>query len=161
MRRIDRHGVFQRGALLCGGLLMAMAAQASGGVFKWVDRNGITRYDDQSLLAERMTRATIARGSVAADARATVPSELVTEVARQCSDFKELSASYAEARDVYGRDPVGNQYRFSPNQVALEVARLNEKARRYCRPLAAQHLLEEAREEQRREEALRTAQSAQ
>lgn len=161
MRPIDRHGVLQRGALLCGGLLLAMAAQASGGVFKWVDRNGITRYDDQSLLAERMTRATIARGSVAADARATVPSELVTEVARQCSDFKELSASYAEARDVYGRDPVGNQYRFSPNQVALEVARLNEKSRRYCRPLAAQHLLEEAREEQRREEVLRTAQSAQ
>lgn len=144
-------------AVLCVGLLLTVAAQASGGVFRWTDRTGATRYDDNSLLAERITRATIARGAVAADAKATVPAELVTEVARQCSDFHERSASYSEARAVYGRDPAGNQYRFSAYQVGLEVARLNEEIQRYCRPLAAQYLLAEARAEMRRQEALKSA----
>ena len=96
----------------------------------------------------------------AADARATVPSELVTEVARLCSDYRERKASYAEARAVYGRDPVGNPYRFSAYQVALEVARLGEEMQRYCRPLAAQYLLAEALAERRQEAAVKTARPA-
>lgn len=138
-------------------LLLCGAAQAAGGVFKWVDRNGIVRYDDQSLLAERLTRASIARNAVAADARATVPEDFVREVAEQCSDLKERSGSYAEARAIFGNDPAGNQYQLSPNQVALEIAQLREKSQRYCRPLAAQYLLVEARAELRRQEALKTA----
>ena len=85
----------------------------------------------------------------AADAKATVPAEFVREVAQQCSDLQERGASYQQARVVYGRDPVGNQYRFSANQVALEVLRLQQAAVRYCRPLAAQHLLTELRMAQR------------
>ncbi len=104
-----------------------------------------------------MTRASIARGSVAADARATVPQEFVSEVAEQCSDLKQRSDSYAEARAIYGRDPVGNVYRFSANQMALEVARLRQETRRYCRPLAAQYLLAEVRAALRQQEALKTA----
>lgn len=138
-------------------LLLCGAAQASGGVFKWVDRNGVVRYDDQSLLAERLTRASIARNAVAADARATVPEDFVREVAEQCGDLKERSRSYAEARAIFGNDPAGNQYRFSANQVALEVAQLREQSQRYCRPLAAQYLLVEARAELARREALKTA----
>ncbi len=139
------------------GLLLCSAAQAAGGVFKWVDRHGIVRYDDQSLLAERLTRAGIARNAVAADARATVPEDFVREVAEQCRDFRERGSSYAEARAIFGNDPAGNQYRLSANQVALEIAQLREKSQRYCRPLAAQHLLVEARAELRRREALKTA----
>jgi len=143
--------------LICCGLLLAASAQAAGGVFRWVDRNGVMRYDDQNLLAERLTHASIARGSVAADAKATIPAELVAEVAKQCGDLKERSESYAQARAIYGSDPVGNQYRFSPTQVALEVARLREETRRYCRPLAAQYLLAEVRAEIRRQDGLKAA----
>lgn len=145
--------------MLCIGLLATVTAEAAGGVYRWTDRSGATRYDDNSLLAERLTRATIARSAVAADARATVPSELVAEVARQCSDYRERGDSYSEARVVYGRDPAGNQYRFSAYQVALEVARLDEEIHRYCRPLAAQYLLAEARAELRRQNALKTGHS--
>lgn len=146
-------------ALLLGlGLgLVGTAQAAGGGVFKWVGRDGVVRYDDQSLLAERITRATIARGSVAADARATVPEELVDAVARQCGDLRERAEAFDTARSVYGRDPVGNQYQLSANQIALEVAALQQQARRYCRPLAAQHLLAELREAQRLEAVSRTA----
>ena len=142
-------------ALLLAGLALcsAVPAQAAGGVFKLVDADGVVRYDDYSLLAERLSRASLARGLVAADARATVPAEFVAEVAEQCSDLRERSDSYAQAREIYGHDPAGNQYRFSANQVALEVARLQQQARRYCRPLAAQYLLQEARLALSREQA--------
>ena len=149
-----------RKLLLCLGLLAAFDAAAAG-VYKWVDRTGATRFDDHSLLAERLTRASIARGAVAADAKATVPAELVAEVAQQCRDFKERRASYAEARAVFGRDPVGNQYQFSPYQVALEVARLGEETRRFCRPLAAQYLIAEARTALRQQaETLKSAEKS-
>jgi len=153
--------LLSRAALLTIGLLLASAAQAiGGGVYKWVDRDGVVRYDDQSLLAERITRATIARGSVAADARATVPEDLVLAVAQQCADLPEHATAYREARHVYGRDPGGNQYLFSANQVALEVAGLQQQARRYCRPLAAQHLLAEVRAAERLEAQTRSAEPA-
>ncbi len=147
-------------ALVLGcALLHAQAATAAGGVFKWVDGKGITRYDDQSRLAERLTRLSIAKAAVAPDARATVPSAFVTEVAEQCADLKERRSIYLQAREVYGRDPGGNQYRFSRNQIALEVAQLAEQAERYCRPLAAQYLLVEARQALLRDAALRSAPS--
>lgn len=139
--------------LLIPALFGTASAQAAG-VYKWVDRQGVIRYDDYSLLAERLTRASIARGGVAADAKATVPAEFVAEVARQCGDLKERAAAYAEARAVYGRDPVGNQYRLSANQVALEVARLRQDSARYCRPLAAQYLLADVREMLRQQQAV-------
>lgn len=145
----------ERWLLLCGGLCMAMAAGASGGVFKWVDARGIVHYDDYSLQAERLTRASIARGLVDADPKATVPAELVAEVAHQCSDLKERSASYASAQVLFGRDPVGNQYRLSNYQAALERAVLVQQSQRYCRPLAAQYIRIEAHEA--RIAALKTA----
>lgn len=147
-------------AALCGLMLLcASQAHAVGGVFKGVDEKGVVQYDDYSLLAERLTRATIARGSVAADAKATVPAEFVREVAQQCSDLRQRGASYQQARVVYGRDPAGNQYRFSANQVALEVLRLQQAATRYCRPLAAQYLLAEARAALRHQQQLAAAAS--
>lgn len=148
----QRHSVFLTLLLLTG------AVHAAGGVFKWVDGHGVTHYDDQSLLAQRMTRATIARGYVAADPTATVSADYVAEVADQCTDLRQRSASFADARELYGRDPIGNQYRLSENQVALERARLAQETTRYCQPLAAQALLAEARAEARRQRALKVAQ---
>lgn len=131
----------------CAVLLLALlpaAAQAAGGVFRWVDRGGVVHYDDQSLLQERMTRATIARGSVPADAKATVPVEFVVAVARQCQDLRERSNSYAEAAEIFARDPAGNQYRLSETQAALERARLAQDTRAFCGPLASEKLLAKA-----------------
>ncbi len=159
LRNPDRCHRRLHAGLLCGGLLVAMAAEAAGGVYKWVDRNGVVRYDDQNRLAERMTRASIARGFVAPDAKATAPEELVAAVAQQCSDLRQRTDSYTLATSIYGSDPVGNQYRFSAYQVALEIARLRQESQRYCRPLAAQYLLTEARAELRRQEALKTGPS--
>ena len=157
--KLERSGLRQwRRVCLCAIACLAGTAQAAG-VYKWVDRNGIVRYDDHSLLAERLTRASIARGAVAADAKATVPAEFVEEVAKQCSDLKERSDSYAGAREIFGRDPSGNVYRFSDRQQALEVAYLQQDTYRYCRPLAAQYLLMEARAEIRaaEQQALKSA----
>ena len=127
-------------------LLLPLAAEAAPpAVFKWVDQSGVTRYDDQSRLAERLTRATLARRKVAADLTASLPAEFVQEVARLCSDLADRRDSYASARELFARDPVGNQYRLSANQMALERAQMSEEATRYCRPLAAEKLVREAR----------------
>jgi len=125
-------------------LVFGSAVQAAG-VYKWVDRQGVTRYDDQTLTAERLTRATIAKRAVASNPSAKAPTDFIAEVARQCQDVSSRSASYANARELYGRDPAGNTYRFSDYQLALERARLAEETRRFCRPLAAEKLLAEAR----------------
>ncbi len=137
-------------------LLWTLSATAlAAGVYKWVDRQGIVHYDDRTLSAERLTRATIAKRAVAAEATARAPQDFVEDVARQCADVSTRSASYAEARELYGRDPVGNQYRFSDYQLALERARLAHETRRYCQPLAAEKLLAEARAAS--QQALRSA----
>lgn len=107
-------------------------------MFRWTDRSGVVHYDDQSLLEERMTRASIARGSVAADARATVPTEFVLAVARQCEDLRERSQSYREAVELYGSDTAGNRYRLSETQKALERAKLAQETREFCGPLASE-----------------------
>lgn len=146
--------------VLVGCLFGAAGAAQAGGVFKWVDSRGITHYDDQNLLAERLTRATIARGLVEADPKATVSAEFVQAIARQCQDLRERSASYAGAQALYASDPAGNQYQLNERQVALERATLASEARRYCRPLAAQLILQEVREE-RRLAALRSESASQ
>ncbi len=123
----------------------AMQGAAAGGVYKWVDRQGMVHYDDRTLSAERLTRATIAKRAVASNPTARAPADFVGEVARQCRELKLHNDVYANARELFGRDPAGNQYRFSDYQMALERARLADEVRRYCQPLAAEKLLAEAR----------------
>lgn len=139
--------------LLVALLLLPTGTFAAGSVFKWVDRNGVVHYDDQTRLAQRLTRATIASRFVAADAKATAPADFVGEVARQCRDLRERSTSFEQATELYGRDPGGNQFKLTETQAALERAQLADKTWRYCRPLAAQHLLTEARVAARAEAA--------
>jgi hypothetical protein len=93
---------------------------AAGSVFKWVDRHGVVHYDDQTRLAERLTRTTIASRYVPADSKAKVDPEFVNEVARQCRDLRERRDLFVQAAELYGRDPAGNQYRLTENQAALE-----------------------------------------
>lgn len=145
--------------LFCGAAGFALVAEAAG-VFKWVDAYGAVHYDDKSLLAERLTRASIARNKVDADAKATVPTEFVKAVAHQCKDLQERNESYASAGELYSRDPVGNQYRLSSNQMALERAGLAQETQRYCRPLAAQYLMVELQAASRAEETVKGAAAA-
>jgi hypothetical protein len=129
-------------------MLLSLTVQAGGGVYKWVDEKGITHYDDSNLVAERLTRASIARRAVATDASATVPRDFVRDVRAQCDDLRERSAAYASASALHARDPFGNTYTLSAVQAQLTRAELARETTRYCRPMAAEKLLAEARADQ-------------
>ncbi len=130
-------------ACLLLGLALPLAAGAAGSVYKWVDAQGVVHFDDQSRLAERLTRQSIARRFIAGEATATAPAELVVEVERRCVDLSERAAGIAQANALYGRDPAGNVYRLSERQVALERAEAVQARDYYCRDDAPRHIYEE------------------
>lgn len=124
-------------------LALPLAAGAAGSVYKWVDAQGVVHYDDQSRLAERLTRQSIARRFIAGEASATAPAELVAEVQRRCADLRERAAGMAQSTVLYGRDPAGNVYRLSERQMALERAEADQARDYYCRDDAARLIYEE------------------
>lgn len=124
-------------------LALPLAAGAAGSVYKWVDAQGVVHYDDQSRLAERLTRQSIARRFIAGEASATAPAELVAEVQRRCADLRERAAGMAQSAVLYGRDPAGNVYRLSERQMALERAEADQAHDYYCRDDAARLIYEE------------------
>lgn len=124
--------------------LLATTASA-GSVYKWIDRSGVVHYDDDSRIGEKLSRADVANRYIEVDPSATAPAELVREVNALCHDLAARSRSYAEATQLYGRDPFGNTYRMSDTQMVLERASLARETQRYCRPDAADKLLAEAR----------------
>lgn len=132
--------------------LMPSLAWSAGSVYKWVDANGETHYDDQNRLQQRLTRATIARGPVAAEPSATVPAELVAEVRRRCVDLRERAASMKTASKLYGSDPAGNVYRLSERQAALARAEAEREQLRYCNADAPRRFYREELERSRREQ---------
>ncbi|ROH93519.1 DUF4124 domain-containing protein [Stagnimonas aquatica] len=132
-----------RAAGLCLALALPLAAGAAGSVYKWVDAQGVVHFDDQSRLAERLTRQSIARRFIAGEATATAPAELVTEVQRRCADLRERAASMAQSTTLYGRDPAGNVYRLSERQMALERADADQARDYYCRDDAARLIYQE------------------
>lgn len=133
----------QRAAGLWLALALPLAAGAAGSVYKWVDAQGVVHYDDQSRLAERLTRQSIARRFIAGEASATAPAELVAEVQRRCADLRERAAGMAQSTVLYGRDPAGNVYRLSERQMALERAEADQARDYYCRDDAARLIYEE------------------
>lgn len=133
----------RRAAGLWLALALPLAAGAAGSVYKWVDAQGVVHYDDQSRLAERLTRQSIARRFIAGEASATAPAELVTEVQRRCADLRERAAGMAQSTVLYGRDPAGNVYRLSERQMALERAEADQARDYYCRDDAARLIYEE------------------
>ena len=128
-------------------MLMAVcaSAHAGSGVYTWVDAQGITHYDDSNLVAQRLTRESIAKHTISSDATATAPSDDVHAAARRCHDLSERDAAYQKARTLYGQDPAGNQYPLSEAQAKLTRAEHARETVRYCRPGAAEKLLAEAR----------------
>ena len=133
----------RRAAGLWLALALRLAAGAAGSVYMWVDAHGVVHYDDQSRLAERLTRQSIARRFIAGEASATAPAELVTEVQRRCADLRERAAGMAQSAVLYGRDPAGNVYRLSERQMALERAEADQARDYYCRDDAARLIYEE------------------
>lgn len=130
-------------ACLLLGLALPLTAGAAGSVYKWVDAQGVVHFDDQSRLAERLTRQSIARRFIPGEATATAPAELVVEVERRCADLRERAAGIAQAGALYGRDPAGNVYRLSERQMALERAEAAQARDYYCRDDAPKHIYEE------------------
>lgn len=130
-------------AALLLGLTLQGPVEAAGSVFKWVDADGTTHFDDQSRLAERLTRSSIARRPIAAAASATVPADLIEAVRRRCEDLRARSHSMRGARELFGRDPGGNIYRLSERQVRLEQAAAEREQQRYCQPEAARRFHQE------------------
>ncbi len=140
--------------------LSALPAGPAPGVYKWVDREGVTRYDDRaSDKAPRMTRDDI-EGRRIPDTPTwlgTVPVEIVEEAQLKCQIAREREVAYTSARTLYGRDPGGNVYPLSPAQVQLEVATARRDGDRYCGTQGALNLQAEKRaaqeQERRRAEA--------
>lgn len=127
-------------------LALVTGAQAAvGGVYKWTDEHGVIHYDDQNLLAKRLTRGDIAKREVAAEASATVPAAFVTDVKRRCEALRDRTRAYQQANQLYGRDPSGNVYKMSVAQSSLVVAELERDKTRYCRPEAARLIYNEPR----------------
>lgn len=133
----------RRAACLWLGLALPLAASAAGSVYKWVDAQGVVHFDDQSRLAERLTRQSIARRFIAGEATATAPAELVAEVQRRCTDLRERAAGMAQSTALFGRDPAGNVYRLSERQMALERAEADQARDYYCRDDAPRLIYEE------------------
>lgn len=142
-----------RGLVCLSAWLLPVLVEAAGSVYRWTDAQGVVHYDDQSRLQERLTRATIARGPVAAEPSATVPADLVAEVRRRCIDLRERASSMRSAATLYGQDPAGNVYRLSPRQTALALIEADRDQQRYCHPEAPRHFYREALERGRREQA--------
>lgn len=136
---------------------LPVLAWPAGSVFKWVDAEGAVHYDDQSRLQQRLTRATIARGPVAAEPSATVPAELVAEVQRRCVDLRERAASMRTATQLYGSDPAGNVYRLSDRQAVIARAAADREQARYCAEDAPRRFYREQQELARQESSATTA----
>lgn len=134
-------------------VLAPLPAAAAGSVYRWTDAQGVVHYDDQSRLEQRLTRQSIARKPVPAEASATVPNELVQAVRRRCVDLRERASSVRAAPQLYGTDPAGNRYPLSPRQSALARAEADREEARYCGPDAPRRIYREAVEKGRIEQA--------
>jgi hypothetical protein len=125
------------------------------GVYKWIDRQGVTRYDDRSAdKAQRLTRADIELRKIpdVPSWLGTVPAETVAEAALRCQIAQEREQAYSTARSLYGRDPSGNVYPLSPAQTQLEIAVARRDGQRYCGERGALNLQAEQRAAREREQ---------
>jgi hypothetical protein len=128
--------------LCCGALLIGAAnAHAVGAVYKWTDANGVTHYDDRSVVrGELITREYMNQRQIdaAPDWTGTIPSDVVDEVKARCDAASSRLDDYRAAPRLYGRDPDGNVYRLSSRQSALLIEQTQREVRRYCAPDAVQ-----------------------
>ncbi|MDP3293149.1 MAG: DUF4124 domain-containing protein [Nevskia sp.] len=131
-------------------VLLLAAASAAGmaraaSAYKWIDAQGNTHYDDQNSLQQRLTLKYLNQRAVPEQLEATTPRDFIEAVARDCVNVRDRAAIYRGARKVYGRDPVGNAYRLSARQQALEVEAAERNIQRYCSTGAAASLYREQR----------------
>ena len=124
---------------LCG------AAEARSGVYRWIDHAGNIHYDDQNLLAERVTRTKLNEREVAPEPALRIPQEFIDEVKDRCADFSERAQTYRKAGEIHSRDPFGNRYRLSHNQIILAKAEADQLKQRFCRADAPRLILLEER----------------
>ena len=127
-------------------LTVGSAAHAArGGVYKWTDDRGNIHYDDQSLLAERITRSTLADRTVEPEPEIKVPDDFIKEIKLRCTDFSERAHNYRMAGQIFVRDASGISYPLSDNQAALARAEASKLKTRFCRADAPRLILLEER----------------
>jgi len=119
---------------------VAFGQQQLPGVYKWADAKGIVHYDDENLLQPRLTQDILDGRKIAPVESVRVPLEFRAMVVQQCDLIRERVTNYRGARALYGRDPFGNVYLMSPNQVALTIAGLERDQSRVCTHGSAEKL---------------------
>lgn len=126
-------------------VLVAAAAPAAPGVFKWVDKNGVTHYDDVTTGGERMTREYLDKREIPDQPEwaGAIPGEFVEAVEQRCALNRERLANYRSASALYGRDPSGNTYPLSRTQAKLMIAESQREADYFCRANAARKIYSE------------------
>ncbi len=131
---------------------------SAGGVYRWVDKNGVVHYDDTNTVAERVTRDIFKQDIPdRPDWDGVVPPELVEEVAQRCSHARERLANYSAAPVIYGRDPSGNVYQLSSTQARLMLAEISAEADEYCGPDAPRRIYMQRKAEAEAERERRAA----
>ena len=130
--------------------LTSTAAMATrSGVYKWIDDRGNIHYDDQSLLAERITHSTLADRTVEPEPEIKVPEDFVKEVKLRCTDFSERAQGFRTAAQLYVRDASGHSMPLNERQSAMARAEANALKTRFCRADAARLILMEERASRR------------
>ncbi|GAC1629572.1 MAG: hypothetical protein NVS9B10_20940 [Nevskia sp.] len=128
-------------AALC--LVSALAQAQHAGVYKWVDAQGRTHYDDSNLTEQRLTLDYLNARRIPAREDATTPREFIAAVTRRCDAVRDRLAGYRSASRLEGRDPSGIRYVLSPRQTQIEIAIGERDMARYCSPGAAERLYRE------------------
>lgn len=133
-------------ALMLGACAASTSALA-GGVYKWLDRDGLIHYDDQHRLDQRLTWEYLNDRQIPSRLEATTPPAFIKAVAGDCEIARERAAMVGTARELYGSDPAGNVYKLSARQQLLETKLADRDVTRYCAKNAAERLYREMRAE--------------
>ncbi|HUP91511.1 MAG TPA: DUF4124 domain-containing protein [Solimonas sp.] len=144
-----------RGLLtLLTGLALATPAMAAG-VYRWVDKDGVVHYDDQSRRSSTpVTREYMEQRRMQSPPRAqsVVPPDILADVQLRCSSGRDRLETYSGAGRVYGRDRSGRVHQLSAEQLRQELLAARIQVERFCAADAGEHLLAEEQAEARREE---------
>lgn len=128
--------------------LLGPAPVLAAGVYKWVDAQGVTHYDDHSVTqGQRLDRAYLDRRKVREVPKwlGMVPAEFAAQVKQRCELARSRRDNYRAAGQLYGRDPGGNVYAYSPTQSQLLLAESERETARYCAADAPQRLYAQRR----------------
>lgn len=111
------------------------------GVYRWVDAHGVVHYGDSALnAAQRLDRSFIEQRQVAPAVTSDVPAAFSAHVSAECRLRRERLDGFRQAAALYGRDPLGREYRFDAFARQALLDGESEAAERFCGNGAAARL---------------------